>query len=366
MAPQGTSATPWARADAVAAARARRQRLAPWLRVASLSVLGAALAVALGFFVTDTWRFNGPAGPTLVGKATPVRVQGDAGPTCRSPLTPDAPLRLWIGGDSLAGTLGPSLGTLTGDTGVVQPVYDPHVSSGLNDPNFYNWPQRATAQLSTYNPEVVVFIIGANDTMAPQAQPVDTNGTPLWRDRYTVLVQQMLDILTANGRFVYWVGGPTLRDVTADAGVQQVNDVARSVVLAHRNAAYVDAYQLFSDSQGKYAAELPGPGGRLELVRSDDGIHFTEAGADLLARAIFGPLDARCRLTAQAVPDAAKTPVLVPGAQLGPSTEPSGRTTPATTPRFAPTVPPAPPAPPPTVPPATSTSPSSGTSHLLP
>jgi lysophospholipase L1-like esterase len=350
------STTPWARADAVAAATARRRRLAPW-RIGALSVLGAALAVALGFFVTDTWRVSGPAGPTLVGKATPVRVQGDPGWACR-PLTPGAPLRLWIGGDSLAGTLGPSLGTLTGDTGVVQPVFDPHVSSGLNDPGFFSWPQRATAQLSTDDPEVVVFIIGANDTMAPQPQPVDTNGTPLWRDRYAVLVQQMLDLLTANNRFVFWVGAPTLRDSTADAAVKQIDDVARGVVLAHRNAAYVDAYQLFGDTQGKYAAELPGPGGRLELVRSDDGIHFTQAGADLLARSIFGPLDGRCRLTAQAVPDAAKTPTLAPGAQLGPSPSSSGRPSgvPTTAPRSTPTVPPAPPT---TAPRVTSTPPSS-------
>lgn len=73
-------------------------------------------------------------------------------------------MRLWIGGDSLAGSLGPSLGKLEGDTGVVKPVFNSRVSSGLASPNFYNWPKHAASDMALYKPETAVFIIGANDT----------------------------------------------------------------------------------------------------------------------------------------------------------------------------------------------------------
>ena len=78
-------------------------------------------------------------------------------------LPPDDPLRLWIAGDSLAGSLGASLGEMTAETGVVAPVYDSRVSSGLANPSFFNWPKHATTELARLRPEAVAFIIGTND-----------------------------------------------------------------------------------------------------------------------------------------------------------------------------------------------------------
>ena len=95
-----------------------------------------------------------PRRPTTIGAAT-----------CR-PLTVQRPLRLWVGGDSLAGSLGPSLGTIAGATGVVQPYFDSRVSSGLSDPGFFDWPDHATTEMARLDPEVVVFIIGTNDWTA--------------------------------------------------------------------------------------------------------------------------------------------------------------------------------------------------------
>jgi hypothetical protein len=272
-------------------------------------------------------------------------------PACRSPLTSNAPLRLWIGGDSLAGSLGPSLGTQAGATGVVQGTFDSRVSSGLADPGFFNWPRHVTEQFPRLDPEVVVFIIGANDYMVPQALPTDARGVPAWRASYSLLVAQMLDLLSYGGRAVYWVGSPTLRDPQKDAGVRQINDVAQQVIHQRSGVTYVDAYQLFGDSQGHYAATLPGVNGRPEVVRTDDGIHFTTAGADRLARAVFALLDTRCRITAQAIPGAAKAVIEVPGATQvptqgrqtvpSPATRPPATAPPATAPpTVAPTTPP--------------------------
>jgi len=319
------------------------------LRLIGIGLVSATLAVGVTFWATDTWRIHGDAGPTLAAHATtvPVTAHGvSSQPPCRSPLTSNAPLRLWIGGDSLAGSLGPSLGTLAGNSGVVQGTFDSRVSSGLSSPGFFNWPQHATQQFPRLDPEVVVFIIGANDGMVPQAQPTDARGVPVWRATYAQLVSQMLDVLTFGGRSVYWVGSPPLRDTQLDAGVKQINDVAQQVVRQRRGVTYVDAYQLFSDSQGHYSATLPGANGRPELVRTDDGVHFTPAGADRLARAIFGLLDPRCRITAQAIPGAAKPVIEVPGATQVPT---QGRPSTPT-----PTRPPAT-SPPATAPPATTT-----------
>jgi hypothetical protein len=230
---------------------------------------------------------------------------------CQRALTPKAPLRLWIGGDSLAGSLGPSLGGVTAETGVVQPTYDSRVSSGLSTPDFFDWPEHAAEEMARLDPEVVVFIIGANDWRVPTPKPVDANGEPQWRAEYTELVTQMLDTFEQGGsqagrRIVYWVSAPTMEDPSKDDGVRNVNAVARAVVAQHPKAHYIDAYQLFTGKDGTFTPTLPGPNGKELRVRADDGIHLTDDGGDLLAHDVFEPLDARCHLDAQAVPGAAK------------------------------------------------------------
>ena len=316
-------------------------------------VVAAAVTLAVFTLVaSDSLRFGGPP-PVLASRATPDPVPTATGTPCRSPLTPAAPLRLWIGGDSLAGSLGPSLGTMAGDTGVVAPVFDSRVSSGLADPGFFNWPQQGAEEMTRVDPEVVVFIIGTNDWQVPQPEPTDATGQPAWKHQYALLVSQMLAVLSANHRYVYWVGGPTIEDAATNAGVQQVNAVARSVVGQQRDASYVDAAQLFSDAQGRYSASLP-IDGREVLVRTDDGVHFTPAGGDLLARAIFMSLDTRCRLDEQAVPSSPQPVVETPGSTQIPNTfrtptptSGSGSSGPATT------TPTRPAAPTPTAPPST-------------
>ena len=61
---------------------------------------------------------------------------------CRSALTADAPLRLWIAGDSIACSVGTGLGKKAATPGWSRPVYESRVSSGLSTPGFFDWPNR--------------------------------------------------------------------------------------------------------------------------------------------------------------------------------------------------------------------------------
>lgn len=339
----------------------RTPRSRRWVTVlVAVVVLAAASAEAL--WVTRTWLLTGDTRALAAHDPASSRVSAPAVPsTCRSPLTSDAPLRLWIGGDSLAGSLGPALGTTAGNTGIVQPVFDSRVSSGLTTPGFFDWPRHATQEMARLDPEVVVFIIDTNDTDLVRAAGI-TNGVPDWQTRWEELVSQMLDILGGPDahRYVYWVGGPTIRDATIDAGVRQLNDVARTVVAGHLHASFVDAYQVFSDSLGRFSFTLPDPTGKDVVVRTNDGIHFTPAGANRLGQTIFMPLDARCGLDRQAVPGSPKAVIETPGStQVGSSATPpttAGATAPVT-------APPPPPPPPSTTTPPTVTVPLPPAAH---
>ena len=334
--------------------------------VAATIVVAATLALALGALVasgaleTDDETSTAGAGGTTT-TSTRARPLRDQGPPCGAQLTSHDPLVLWVGGDSLAGTLGPSLGEQAGATGVVQPIFDSRVSSGLSTPDFFDWPEHAAdpeAEVVQLDPDVVVFIIGANDWPS-------VTGAPAWEAEYSQQVEKMLTTLegTRDDRHVYWVGSPILQEKRKDTGVQQINAVARRVVEQHPRATYVDAYTLLSDTDRKYAASLPDESGKSVRVRAGDGVHLTDAGGDLLARPVFDLIDQRCDVVAHAVEGAPKKVLEAkgsdgPGGGTGGGTGGSGTGsrssggTVATAPPNVETLPaPGPPTEPPTAPP---------------
>ena len=241
----------------------RRRRIR---RVVAI-VAGTAVFAAFVLVATDTVRFGGDDRPSLAATVQAVGTD-DTRPTsstapaarqCRT-LSVDDPLRVWVGGDSLAGSLGPAFGTIAGATGVVQPYFDSRVSSGLSSPGFFDWPEHATAEMARIDPEVVVFIIGANDWTAVSG---DT-----WKADYAQAVDSMMKTLIGPGRTVYWVGSPTLKDEKMDAAVVEVNAVAQEVAKHHPKVHYVDAYKLYSGTDGKYAGDLPDETGEVVTMRA--------------------------------------------------------------------------------------------------
>jgi hypothetical protein len=211
------------------------------------------------------------------------------------------PLRLWIGGDSLAGSFGPALGDAVGATGVVQTVIDYKVSSGLwsNDPR--DWTQRATAQMSSANPEAVVFIIGTNDT--PMVNNTDANGdgVPDWEPLYRTKVDHMMDTLVGpTHRTVFWLGAPTLGTNQNDAAVEVNRVMKEEAAKRAPDVVYIDTYRMFEGPDGGYSRSITDENGKQIVARISDGVHFTEDGAAYLGRAVFKFLDARWHLHQQA------------------------------------------------------------------
>ena len=70
-----------------------------------------------------------------------------------SQISHDDPLRLWIGGDSLAGSFGPALGETRGATGVVDSAHRLQGVERLADHGIRDWPEHAQQEMPTTNPE---------------------------------------------------------------------------------------------------------------------------------------------------------------------------------------------------------------------
>ena len=334
--------------------RTRRGLFAAGALVGALTVGGSALALT---GIVEIGRDSNPAGarsddPGPATSPPSPAVSEESRRPCREPLNPLDPLRLWIGGDSLAGSLGPSLGKLTGDTGVVQPVFFSQVSSGLTSPEFWDWPEKAGEEMFKLDPEIAVFIIGANDFDVVQKDAAD------WRPQYEQVVEDMMTLLIGESRTVYWVGAPVFND-NRSAKLIQVNQVFKEVAERHPEVVYVDAFALFSTPDGEYTPFIEAEDGETIRARGDDGVHFTPEGGDHLARAILAHLEPQCSLLEQAEPEHAKETIETEGSTRVPGTSREDDTTVTTTGQApATTSPPAPATdPPPSTAPATTAAP---------
>jgi hypothetical protein len=287
--------------------RARRHRRVNMLG----TILTLGIVVIVTLVATDTLRLGG-TGPTLAsGKTTLTNVTAptNANPEIARikrespprPLSHAAPLRLWIGGDSLSGELGFQLGPLVSKLGVVQAHVDYKVSSGLASNNIRDWPTHFEQEQSQYRPEAVIFMIGAND--APiVSSALDATGTPAWEATYRGQVDRMMDLLVGGStpRTVFWIGSPTL-GTSENHGAEEVDRVMREEAAKRPTVVYIDAYSLFS-ANGQYSASLTDAHGNPVQMRVGDGVHFTIAGAEYLAAHVYTLLNARWNLDGQAVP----------------------------------------------------------------
>ncbi len=57
------------------------------------------------------------------------------------------------------------------------------------------------------------------------------------------------------------------------------------------DVVYLDTYKLFSDINGGYSRDILDENGKTITARIPDGVHFTDDGAEYLARAVFSLLD---------------------------------------------------------------------------
>jgi uncharacterized protein len=202
--------------------------------------------------------------------------------TGRVPTAAD-PARVLIAGDSDAGSFGPYLQKLIGNTTVAQTTLDYKTSSGLARPDFFDWPAHFTEQLATIKPDIVIVTFGGNDGQSIHGMPNKVD-SPEWRAEYGKRVAAAMEQLSAEGRTLIWVGipnGPT-DDFTARLKVQ--NEVVTAQAAAHPDVVLVDTWNRFSGIDGGYAEYVIDPrDGISKDVRAGDGFHLNTTGAEILA-----------------------------------------------------------------------------------
>ena len=203
-----------------------------------------------------------------------------APPVNAPPLPPAGSLAgvsLYTNGDSTSFFMSAALLEMAAGLGAVQvqPAAEYHQSSGLSTPSYFDWYGYMASEMATYNPQVVVFMAGANEA---------------WLDpeTYRPYVARMMDQL--QGRQLIWVGQPNMGREDLAASLPGINAVFQQEAAKRPWVRFVDTWAITSDANGAYTPYLPDADGNLVLARADDGVHVTPAGGYVLARAVLAAI----------------------------------------------------------------------------
>ena len=199
------------------------------------------------------------------------------------------PLRVWVAGDSLAQVPGDALERVGGAIDVVG--VESRLSTGLARTDLYNWFTRIQQAPKQLHPDVVVFSFGADDAHDYMGGAhVGPFGSPSWTAEYRRRIDGVTRELNAEGIRVVWLGLPIPDGPGFKKSFPVVNTILEGVANARaKDATYVDTWHRLDDFHGRYAQYLR-VHGKLTQIRASDGVHYTQAGGDLVAAEVVAQL----------------------------------------------------------------------------
>lgn len=198
-----------------------------------------------------------------------------------------APLRVLLAGDSMMRELGSSIENLAPGE-LTDTSLDYRVSSGLTRPDFFDWPSHLAVQLDQAQPEALVLMFGANDHQNVEVDgKILTVDTPEWFAEYHRRVGLVMDLLHRPGLTVTWVAQPAMRATDFSAAMAALSEVYRSEAQSRPWVHVVELSGVLNGPDGGYAASLPGEDGAPVVMRQEDGVHLSRAGADRAAVAVW-------------------------------------------------------------------------------
>lgn len=226
----------------------------------------------------------------IPGSTMPVStVTFPVAPVHRAPTQQD-PLRIWMGGDSLMGTVSEAFGRLVAGDSRVRLNTDVQVGTGLARPDVLDWANELTAQLDATKPDIVFLSFGGNDDqpmMTPDGSTVRLY-TPEWDAEYSRRIGLVMDIASARGtRTVVWLGLPSERPEQLNNVKDAMNSDARTQAKMRFDVHFVDLGSIFDGPGATYSDDIQRPDGTTVRARARDGVHLTAAGADVLAPHLY-------------------------------------------------------------------------------
>lgn len=249
----------------------------------------AALAVA-GVLLAGC----GSDDPDEAARATTTTTVVESTTTTTEPLPPggrrptaEDPLRVLMAGDSLMADVSLAISSTIQDGGAAVAKLVAAPSIARDEVTRTLWRR----QLTEFDPEVIVVMIGVWEGMAEDALSDRVLGSPQWEREYrrTALLPY-LDLLTSQGAKVIWIGMPPSPDLRRGLEWSSMNRAVRTLSNQRDDLIWVPGDEILANPDGSWADILPGPQGNPQRVRRIDTTHLCAEGAVRLARPVLQEL----------------------------------------------------------------------------
>jgi len=150
--------------------------------------------------------------------------------------------------------------------------------------------------------DIAVVMFGANDRLDLRESGAYLRfRTDEWRSAYAARADRILDALSKTGMRIVWCGNPIARSETYSTDMSYINDIFAEEA-ARYGAQFVPLWSVITDEQGHFTAYGKDRGGTTQRMRTDDGIHFTSPGYELIAEKIVTLLSSTAANTSAAAP----------------------------------------------------------------
>jgi len=205
-------------------------------------------------------------------------------PAVRVPTAAD-PLRITVAGDSTAKSLGDALIQATTNDPQLRIANEGKVSTGLARSDYFNWGARMQEIVAEDDPEITVFMIGANDgqsILEGDGTVVAQFDTPDWEAAYRTRVAGIMDLNQGNGRRVVWVGEPKVGTGNVSRAVEIGNRIAQEEAATRPWVTYVDVASIVAGPDGEFADYITLPDGTTARCYAGDGVHLSVKCLDLV------------------------------------------------------------------------------------
>lgn len=252
--------------------------------------------------------------PLVIGAVTPVVAAGMAESNAPEPpaqvgamapnssaLSKSAPQRvLIVGASSIQEELGIALEHAIEQYQGIETMRLGKISSGLARPDYYDWNSKIKELLADFKPDLVVAQWGGNDCQSlsdASGKVVANYDTPAWDAEYTRRIEAMVELIHSNNANVVLIGMPYMKSRNFSHRIERLNHLTQAAA-EKSGAVYLPMWDMTRDSNGNLRTSIK-IDGKQRMMRLSDGIHFSEAGASLVAAELCAQLEKYYFLTRQ-------------------------------------------------------------------
>lgn len=205
----------------------------------------------------------------------------------QTPLVSDQPERkprvLLVGDSMMMEGFGPVLQRVLRSRPDMEVIKEGRYSTGLSRADYFDWPSSLKVLMTKYAPDLVVICMGANDPQdileKSKRHHADSES---WREIYQARAERLLDIATAQGSRVIWMGLPIMSKEPYATRIKRLTNLQKAACDKNERAQFVDSSAVLADRKGVYTTFLTDDKGKHIRLRYKDMVHVTEDGGRLL------------------------------------------------------------------------------------